>query len=90
MIRHTERQFRIMNLQTAVGDPPQAGSAFEIMKKMTVNRQQRNAAVEFRHRMRRPDLLEKCSRKGLQESYPELATRIQELVDLAPSDNTAG
>ena len=69
MIRHTERQFRVMHLETAVGDPRQAAAAFEIMKKMSVNREQRNAAAEFGHHMRRPDLLEKRAWMCLQEFF---------------------
>ena len=44
-------RFAEMDLETAIGDPPQTSPAFEVMKKMTVNRQQRNATAEFRHHM---------------------------------------
>jgi len=41
------------------------------MKQMTVDRQQGHAAAEFRHHMRRPDLVEERAWMFLQDSYPK-------------------
>jgi hypothetical protein len=51
MVGHAKGQFRIMNPEVAVGDPPQARPTFEVMQEVPVDRQKRYAPAQFCHNM---------------------------------------